>query len=1016
MQYVNLYLETEYTLLGSCIKLDELMDYAKANQINTLAITDANNMHGVIKFYQKCVKNNIKPIIGLHLTLESKYNYYNSILLYAKNNNGYKNLLKLATLRKLNKTVYITDIYKYLTDLVVVLPSDEHELIKAYKEGSIDKIDSILDEYKNIFRNGNYDDLYLGYDLQTLESKYDIDASLAYFSGKGLRGVAINKTNYLYENDFKVYKVLKCVANNIKDYNHTQKEQNLVFINNDKARDLFRKYPELLKSTFEISEKCNVNIEFGKYKMPVYDVNINTSSYLHDLAFTGLKKRLVDNKINIKDYQKYIDRLEYELSIINKMGFNDYFLIVYDFIKYAKKEKILVGPGRGSAPSSLVSYSLGITELNPLEYDLLFERFLNPERISMPDIDTDFPDNERSKVISYMGSRYGKKRVAHICTFGTYGPRLAVRDVARVLEIKQSYLEEILNYIDNADSIKDVLSNNQMYKRMYEEDVDIKYVTDIVIRMENLPRNTSVHAAGIIMADDDLVNYTPLNEGIDGIYETQFEAGDLESLGLVKIDFLGLKNLTTIDKVIKQTGKNFNIYKIPLDDKKTYENLAIGNTNGVFQLESSGMRSTLMKLKTSSFDDIVNALALYRPGPMEMIPSFISRKFGNEKIDYLHNDLVDILKPTYGIIVYQEQILLIASKFAGYSLGEADVLRRAVSKKKLDVLEAEREKFIKGAINKGYNKNLANQIFEYILKFANYGFNKSHSVAYSLVSYQMAYLKTHYFKEFMAVMMSDKVGSISSIKSYILECNKKNVKVLPPSINKSSIDFIAIDNDIYYSFLGINGLGDVVVKNLLNERNQNGLYKTYDEFISRTKDILNKKHVEGLINSGALDEFNVTRKAMNEEYEQSLQIANLGEMFKEHLSDHVFGDEEYTFEEIARNEALALGFNLKFDILRRYDSVKRKYHTVDISDLKPNKTSLCVFIIKRIKEITTKKGDLMAFVSVYDNTSELECVIFPTIYNEVAKDLQMGKVYISEVKTEIRNENTQGIINKIKIL
>ena len=1007
MQFVNLYLETEYTLLGSSVKLDELMDYATSKGIDTLAITDLDNMHGVIKFYQKCTKNNIKPIIGMHLTLESKFNYYNSVLLYAKNNNGYKNLLKLSTMRKLSKEIYITDIYKYLSDIVVVLPSSEHELVKAYKEGSLEKIENILNEYKVL------DDVYLGYDLQSEEAKYSIDAMLAYFESKGLSGVAINKTNYLFNDDFRVYKTLRCVSENIKDYNHSEKEQNSCFLNNERGRDLFRRYPALLDNTIKIANKCNVTIEFGKYKMPVYDSKINTESYLHDLAYAGLKKRLVSNNVNVNDYKKYIDRLNYELSIINKMGFNDYFLIVYDFIKYAKKERILVGPGRGSAPSSLVSYSLGITELDPLKYNLLFERFLNPERISMPDIDTDFPDNERSKVISYMGTRYGKKRVAHICTFGTYGPRLALRDVARVTELRQTYLDEILGFIGNNESIRDCL-NNPIYKRMYDEDSDVKYVTDIVIRMENLPRNTSVHAAGIIMADSDLVDYTPLSEGIDGIYETQYEASDLESLGLVKIDFLGLKNLTTIDKVIKQTHKNINIYKIPLNDKETYNMLASGNTNGVFQLESSGMRSTLMKLKTSEFDDIVNALALYRPGPMEMIPSFINRKFKQERIDYLHNDLVDILKPTYGIIVYQEQILLIASKFAGYTLGEADVLRRAVSKKKMDVLEKEREKFVIGAVKKGYSKDLANQIFEYILKFANYGFNKSHSVAYSLVSYQMAYLKTHYFKEFMAVMMSDKIGSVASIKSYILECNKKNINVLPPSINKSSIDFVCIDNDIYYSLLGITGLGDTVLRNLLSERSQNGLYKSYDEFIRRTKDILNKKHVEMLINSGALDDFQITRKAMNEEYDQSLQIANLGEMFKEHLSDHIFGEEEYAYEEIARNEALALGFNLKFDILRRYEGIKRKYKTIEIANLNTNKTSLCVFIIKRIKEISTKKGDKMAFVSVYDNTSELECVIFPTVYKDVSNTLIVGNVYISELKTEVRNENMQGIINKIK--
>ena len=1018
LNFVNLYIETEYTMLGSCVKLDELVDFAKENNITSLAITDLNNMHGVIKFYQKCINKGIKPIIGLHLTLNSSIQDNNikdnSLLLYAKNNNGYENLIKICTLRNLNKILYLDDIIDFLKDIVVILPNRENELVEAYFIGDRTLFSSLYNKYRFI------KDLYLGIDIQIDKSKYNINEMVDFFLAYQIKSVAINKTNYLYEDDFDVYKILKCVKLNIKKYDETESERKLFFIKPQKAFDNFRKYPELIKETQKISELCNVKIEFGKYKMPMYDkydtrLYNNSVEYLKDLSIKGLKKRLQSNNISIDKYQKYLDRLMYELEIIEKMGFCDYFLIVYDFIKYAKKSNILVGPGRGSGPSSIVAYSLGITELDPLEYNLLFERFLNPERISMPDIDTDFPDNMRSDVINYMGTRYSKMRVAHICTFGTYGPRSAIRDIARVMSLSEWYLDEILRYIGDANSIIDVLKTSETFLRMYNEDDQTRFITNLVKKMENLPRNTSIHAAGIIMADRDLNCYTPLEEGIDGLYSTQYEASDLEQLGLVKIDFLGLKNLTIINKTINSIhDKDFNIYKLPLDDKETYKMIASGNTFGVFQLESTGMRNTLKELKCSSFDDIVNALALYRPGPMEMIPSFVNRKFGKEKIDYLHPDLIDILKPTYGIIVYQEQILLIASKFAGYSLGEADVLRRAVSKKKFEMLEKERDKFIKGSIKKGYTRELANTIFDYILKFANYGFNKSHSVAYALVSYQMAYLKRHYFKEFMASLMSDKIGNTELIRNYIFECNKGKIEVKLPSINISGLDFVTYDGCIYYSLLGINGLGEVVCKNIIKDRNENGLYKSFDEFIGRTKTFLSKKHIESLIYSGALDDFKITRKSMIEEYVQSLELANYGDMFKDNLSTHIFGEDEFGFSEISRYEAFALGFNLKFDIFKQYGHLKSKYRTKEINKLVKKTTSIVIFAIKSIKEITTKKGDKMALLTVFDETGDLDVVVFPQTYNLCKDVITKDFVYFGQLKIDIRNEALQGELIKIK--
>ena len=1004
MQYVNLYIETEYSMLNSTLKLEDIVSFSKENVQNQVAITDLDNMHGVIKFYRKCVEKGIKPIIGLHLTLQSDNNFYNSILLYAKDNIGYGDLLKIATIRKIKKDLFIEDIKDLLDHIIVILPSDEHELIKAYLEGNEEEVYKIYKKYESI------KDLYLGLDLQTEKMRKSIDEIINFFKNK-LPMVAINKASYLSKNDYDVYKILKCVDKNVKDYKGQEKEHNLKLITSEEATDLFRNYLFLVKETNNIASKCNVTINFDGYKMPTYDDSKDTNLYLHDLSIIGLKKRLSDNAIPSENYQKYIDRLLYELKIISKMGFSDYFLIVYDFIKYAKKEKILVGPGRGSAPSSLVAYSLGITELDPLQYNLLFERFLNPERISMPDIDTDFPDNERPKVINYMMKRFGKKRVAHICTFGTYGPRSAVRDIARVSDLKNNYLDEILKHIGDYQSIKDVLADDELYRRMYDEDEVIRYVTDIALKMENLPRNTSVHAAGIIMADKDLINYTPLEEGINGLYQTQYEASDLEKLGLVKIDFLGLKNLTIIDKVLKEINKNINIYKLPLNDSETYKLIASGNTNGIFQLESSGMKNTLMLLKTSSFIDIVNALALYRPGPMEMIPSFVKRKFGKEEIVYLNEDLKDILSPTYGIIVYQEQILQIANKFAGFSLGEADVLRRAVSKKNMELLSHEKNKFIKGSLELGHDVNTSEKIFDYILKFANYGFNKSHSVAYSMISYQMAFLKRHYFKEFMAVMMSDKIGSVSQIKTYILECLKENVEVLIPSINRSGKDFKVYENKIYYSLLGINGLGEVIVNQIISERNKK-IFSSYDEFIERTKGFLNKKHIENLIYSGALDDFKISRKAMIDEYDQSLQLANFGDAFKTQLSTHIFGEDEYTYEEISNLERLALGFNLKFDVFRKYSQFRKKYHLETMDKFKLGGIYKCIFMFRNIKEITTKNSEKMAFGTIYDNTFELDCVAFPKPYSSISP-IESNKVYFGEIKIEKRKDSLQAVIMKV---
>lgn len=1009
---INLYLQTEYSLLSSLIRIKTLPNLLKELDYDCCAICD-DEMYGVFKFYNECLNNNIKPIIGLKITFKYE-NFDSSLLLYAMNNVGYENLLKICSIKNLDKDNFnINSLIGLTYGVLCVIPSFENEVIKYYVNNSFDKAKQVLNNYKQLFS-----DLYLGIDLQTNSSYKYINEFIKFSNNNNVKCVAINKTAYYQDNDVNAYKIVRSISLNSKNYELSEQEYKMAFLSKVEMGLLFNNYKQLLDNTIEIKNKCNVTIEQGSYKLPTFDIE-NSKQYLEDLCKLGLNKRLsqkqqVLEKFNVNEYK---ERLFYELNIINKMGFTDYFLIVFDYVRFAKTNDICVGPGRGSAGGSLVSYCLGITEIDPIKYNLLFERFLNPERVSMPDIDVDFPDDRRDDVIRYIGKRFGVDRVAHINTFGTFKPRLAIRDVARMSNLNDNKLKEIMKFIPQAsgESLKDIINNTEYIQRLIQSDEEISKLFEYALKIEDLPRNCSTHAAGIIMADKPLNNYTALQLGINGLNQTQFEASDLEQLGLVKMDVLGIRNLSIIKNVINDVKEKYNIdikiNNIPLNDPKVMNVLRKGDALGIFQLESDGVRKLLIDMKCSSLNDIVNATSLYRPGPMEMIPEFVKRKFG-EKYELIHPDLKDILDETYGIIVFQEQIMLIARKFAGYTLGQADILRRAISKKKQELIKSEREKFIKASVKNGYKEEKAIEIYNYIEKFANYGFNKSHGVAYAIIAYQMAYLKTYYYKSFMCALMTNNIGGINSTIKYVMECRKNKIDVLVPNINKSSRTYVYDDLGLYYPLLGINNLGEVVVNELLNERKK-GLFASYDDFVGRTSDIINKKQFINLVNSGALDCFKHSRKSMVEMYDTVLQKMNYIKTLGSSIINTEFDDEEYTFEEISFNEKEALGFNLKYSHFAKYYSLKTKYNCNDLLNYNLNNINKSIVIFRSIRVIKTKKNDEMAFITMYDDTSEFDGVIFPMTFIKYKSILEQNKTYLISYKVENRNEKLQAVIDTI---
>ncbi len=972
MKYTALQVKTSYSLLNSLNEVTKLVSRAKALGYTSLAITDTNNMFGVITFYQECKKNNIKPIIGIELDILDK-----KILLYAKNNNGYKNLIKLATLIS-ERNLTLDDLKEYKNDLILVIPYIYYD-----------------DDIYNI-----YETKFIGY--SNIEEKKHITKDKVF----------INNVSYLYKEDYKYldYLIMIKEGKTLGEYEFGN-NKNMYLLSSEEVEQIAD--PIDIENTFNISNLCNVEITYTPNILPVYDQKIDAYSYLTNLCNKGLKRRLKDNVDKV-----YQDRLDYELKIINQMGFCNYFLIVWDYVKYAKLNNILVGPGRGSAAGSLVSYTLGITDIDPLKYDLLFERFLNPERVTMPDIDIDFDSAKREEVIEYVINKYGNKKVAEIITFNTLGAKQIVRDVARVLGLTTTITDDIARLVTEK-TLTESIDKNLKLKKYIEDNNQIKELFKIALKLEGLPRHISIHAAGVVICKTNLDEIIPLYKNPMGIYVTAYSKDYLEPLGLLKMDFLGISNLTLIAEVIDNIRKNEHLNitfsNIPMDDKKTLEIFRKVKTNGIFQFESYGMRRFLEKLQVSSFDDIIAAIALYRPGPMDNIDLYIRRKEGKEKVKYPHPNLESILKPTYGIIIYQEQIIQIAQVLAGYTLGEADILRRAMSKKKEEVLLKEKPKFISSSVKRGYTEELATEVYDLILKFANYGFNKSHSVGYATVSYKMAFLKTYFFKYFETALLNNVIGSVDKTSDYITEIRQNNLIISLPDINISTNIYLVINNVILSPLSIIKNIGASIADDIIKER-EKAPYKNIIDFVVR---LYNKgigpKIITSLIQAGCFNNLGYNRKTLIENLDNIMNYAEISKDIdiKDIPEPVIEVYEEYTDDELLNIQYNTFGFYISNHPVTKYrensditsQNVKRYY----------DKRITMTLLVSRLKEITTKKNDVMAFITGKDEYGEISLTMFPNEYKTCPKLKNYDIIKVTG-KVEKRYDEYQIIINDLKVL
>lgn len=1079
MSFTHLHVHTEFSLLDGSSKIKEITKRAKELGMDSLAITDHGVMYGAIDFYRAALANGIKPIIGceVYVAPGSRFDkeanagedrYYHLILL-AENNKGYANLCKIVS--------------KGFVDGFYYKPRVDYEVLREFHEGIICLSACLAGEVQRFLARGDYqagkeaalryldifgkDNYFLELQDHGILEQKTVNQQLLRLSDElGVDLVCTNDVHYTYADDVEAHDILLCIQTGKKksDEDRMRYEGGQYFLKSpEEMADLFKYAPQALENTEKIAKRCNVTFEFGVTKIPSFPVPKGYTSwtYLKELCENGLHKRYPvfkgEKDENCKlSGEELEDRLNYELNTIKSMGYIEYFLIVWDFIHFAKSSGIAVGPGRGSAAGSIVSYCLEITDIEPMRYNLIFERFLNPERVSMPDIDVDFCIERRQEVIDYVGRKYGKDHVAQIVTFGTLKAKGVIRDVARVLDMPYAQADAIAKMIPNDlhMTLDIALKQSKELRDLYEGDSDVKYLIDMSKRLEGLPRHASMHAAGVVICGKPVDEYVPLSRASDGSITTQYIMTTLEELGLLKMDFLGLRNLTVIQNALrfikKNRGLDIDLNKIDYSDKNVLHYIGTGNTEGIFQLESSGMKSFMKELKPESLEDIIAGISLYRPGPMDFIPKYIEGKNNADSVTYDCPQLESILEPTYGCIVYQEQVMQIVRDLAGFSLGRSDLLRRAMSKKKADVMAKERKVFvygdesenIKGCVNNGISEAIANKIYDEMTDFAQYAFNKSHAAAYAVVTYQTAYLKYYYTAEFMAAMLSSVMDMTDKVAEYVYSCRSMGIKILPPDINEGESGFSAKGDSIRYGLTAIKNVGKAVIDNIVAEREARGIYKDLEDFISRTAPLgVNKRAIENFIKAGAFDSFGATRKQMMMVYAQivdsvnqdkkdtmqgqmslfdiadedqkknyKMQMPNVGEYDNDqklefekevigiYASGHPLSDMEEKWKRVITN------MSLDFAVPEEGESYKIK-----------DKSRVTVGgIITTVTRKFTKRGEQMAFLTLEDLVGTVEIVVFPREFDKYREILMEGRKIFITGEADIQ-ENAPGKVKASEI-
>lgn len=1047
--FVHLHLHTEYSLLDGCCRIGELFDAVKQNGQDTVAITDHGVMYGAVNFYKAAKRAGVKPIIGCEVYVAPKSRFdkervndlaYNHLVLLCKNETGYKNLIKLVS--------------KGFTEGFYSKPRVDKELLEQYSEGIIALSGCLAGSVARALLAGDYqkakeealwynsvfgkDNYYLEIQNHFYEEQQRINPFLIKLSREtGIPLVATNDVHYIKKEDAKVQKVLICLQTGKKltDDNPLSFDTDEFYLKSgEEMAAVFYDLPEALENTVKIAKMCNFDFEFGNIKLPKFDIGDRDHGlYFTEKCYEGFKRIYGNNPPNGAK-----ERLDYEISVIKKMGYVDYYLIVWDFVRYAKENDIPVGPGRGSGAGSLAAYCMGITGIDPLKYNLLFERFLNPERVSMPDFDIDFCYVNRQKVIDYVVDKYGTDRVAQIVTFGTLAARNAVRDVGRVMDFPYNLCDKVAKAIPREyhNDLAGALQSAKDFKTLYETDLAVKQLVDMALKVVGMPRHASTHAAGVVISAGEVSNYVPLSKNDEAVV-TQYTMTALDELGLLKMDFLGLRNLTVIDDTVKEIRKelpDFDINRIPENDPATLKMLGDGHSMGVFQLESAGMVKVLKQFKPENLEDIIAILSLYRPGPMDSIPKYIHNRYHPQDVKYDSPILKEILEITYGCIVYQEQVMQICRALAGYSLGRADIVRRAMSKKKNDVMQAERRAFVYGekdkdgnvvccgAMANGVDEKTAHKIFDDMADFSAYAFNKSHAAAYGYIAYQTAYLKCHFPVYYMASLLKSLTDSPDKIVEYTAECKRMGIKILPPSVNSSASDIKAVGGNIILGLLAIKNLGKAVCERIINERNANGNYTDFVDFVLRNSSReFNRRALEGLIKSGALDALGSNRREMLFNSENVLLIAENRRRFTSGGQMELFGDDEDTSIKLAKVDEFSLaerlaaekevtGLYLSGHPLNEYTDYAKFIKATPLKRVLDDtvydgERIAAVCMVSSLTQRQLKSGQVMSTLTLEDTTASVPAVCFSAVFERNRHLLSVGSIVKINARISLRDEN-----------